>query len=109
MKRAYVLIELQRLEEEDHGDFEPFLSNYATIPLPFYKKILKHRENEINQFLKEEQIVVSFSPFWRQKCVNLKKLGYFFQRLQFIQTQSQGRNEFFFIIVPIFSQNNFDP
>ena len=35
-----------------------FGQNHATIPLLIYKIILKHQEKVINQFLKEQQIMV---------------------------------------------------
>ena len=51
------------------GDFDLiFLSNYATVCLPIYK-ILKHQERKINQFLKEEQIVVRSSPFGEENVL----------------------------------------
>ena len=40
-----------------HGGFELFLVRTMLPFLYLFKKILKHRENEINQFLKEEQIM----------------------------------------------------
>ena len=45
-----------------HGAFHLLLvQNHATIPLLNYT--IKHLEKEINQFMKEEQIMVCSSPF----------------------------------------------
>ena len=52
-----------------------FGQNQATMSLLIYKIILKHQEKEINQFLKQEQIIV-----------NEVRLTFF--QFQFIQTQS---------------------
>ena len=41
-----------------------FEQNEATIPLFIYKIILKHQEKEINQVLKEEQVIVCSCPFY---------------------------------------------
>ena len=45
------------LKEKYHRNFGVFGQSHFTIPLLIYKVILKHQESEINQFLKEGQIL----------------------------------------------------
>ena len=42
------------------GSLTFFGQNHATIPLLTYEIILKHQEKVINQFLKEEQIMLQY-------------------------------------------------
>ena len=70
------------------GNFTFFKQNEAKIPLFICKITLKYQEKEINQLLKEEQIMVCSSPFWKQKCENLKKIRLTFFKLQFFEIQS---------------------
>ena len=71
------------------GIFTIFEQIQPTIRLLIYKIILKHKEKEINQVLKEDQVMVCSSPFWKQKCENLKKI-----RLIFFKFNSLRSNQF---------------
>ena len=65
-----------------------FGQNHATKPLLIYKLMLKHHKKVINEFLKEEQVMVCSILFYEWKCENLKTVRLAFFKSQFIQTQS---------------------
>ena len=71
------------------GEFYHLKKKQPTVSLLICEIILKHQEKEIKHILNEKQVMVSSSPFWKQKCENLKKI-----RLIFFKFNSLRSNQF---------------
>ena len=63
------------LKGQYHGDFDLFWSKRASLHFLIYKIILEQQDKKkkSTKFLKEEQIMICSSAFWKRKCEKLKK------------------------------------